>query len=126
MYEGSFHGKLRLTEQDNNAPLCADCHDAHNILSPGTPAFRESVTALCTRCHGGREGTYLDSYHGKAFALGNKQAAVCTDCHPGHKILPASDPASSVSKQNVVEHLRPLPPGRERQLRQLPRPWEPS
>ena len=111
MYEGSFHGKLRLTEQDDNAPLCADCHEAHNILSPGTPAFRESVTALCTRCHGGREGTYLDSYHGKAFALGKEQAAVCTDCHPGHRILPSSDPASSVSEQNVVKTCGRCHPG---------------
>jgi predicted CXXCH cytochrome family protein len=111
MYEGSFHGKLSLTEQDDNAPLCADCHEAHNILSPGTPAFRESVTALCTRCHGGREGTYLDSYHGKAFALGKAQAAVCTDCHPGHKILPSSDPASSVSEQNVVKTCGRCHPG---------------
>jgi predicted CXXCH cytochrome family protein len=103
MYQGSFHGALTLTQSDNRAPLCADCHDAHNILSPGTPAFRKAVTALCTRCHGGREGTYLDSYHGKASALGDEKAAVCNDCHPGHKIAPVSDPASSISKRNIVK-----------------------
>ena len=111
MYQGSFHGKLRLTQQDNRVPLCADCHDPHNILSPGTPAFRKGVTALCTRCHGGREGTYLDSYHGKASALGDAKAAVCSDCHPGHKILPSSNPASSVSRQNVVKTCGRCHPG---------------
>lgn len=101
MYEGSFHGALSLVKTDNRAPLCADCHDAHNILSPGTAAFRESVAGLCTRCHGGRESTYLDSYHGKAYLLGDQQTAVCTDCHLGHRIVPGSNPSSSVAKQNL-------------------------
>jgi cytochrome b subunit of formate dehydrogenase len=101
MYEGSFHGELSLSQKDSKAPLCADCHDAHNILSPGTPEFRAGVAGLCTKCHGGREGTYLDSYHGKAYLLGDKQTAVCTDCHLGHRIVPRSDPSSSVAKQNL-------------------------
>ncbi|MFA4964310.1 MAG: cytochrome c3 family protein [Thermoleophilia bacterium] len=111
MYEGSFHGALTLTRQDTRAPLCADCHDAHNIVSPGTPAFRESVAQLCTRCHGGREATYLDSYHGKAFALGREGAAVCTDCHLGHRIVPGSNASSSVSKRNLAETCGRCHPG---------------
>jgi predicted CXXCH cytochrome family protein len=102
MYEGSFHGALSLTDKKTNAPLCADCHDAHNILSPGTPAFRASVAALCTRCHGGRESTYLDSYHGKAYMLGDKKTAVCTDCHLGHRIVAGTNPSSSVAKKNLA------------------------
>jgi predicted CXXCH cytochrome family protein len=102
MYEGSFHGKLSLSDKNSKAPLCADCHDAHNIVSPGTPAFRETIATFCTRCHGGRESTYMDSYHGKAFTLGNDKTAVCTDCHLGHKITPGSDPSSSIAKQNLA------------------------
>ena len=44
MYEGSFHGALTLADVDDDAPLCADCHEAHNVLSPESPEFRESIT----------------------------------------------------------------------------------
>ncbi len=111
MYQGSFHGALSFTDDRDKAPLCADCHEAHNILSPGTPEFRATQMAMCTRCHGGKEDTFLDSYHGKAYLLGDENAAVCTDCHGGHRILPASDPESSVSDANIVETCARCHPG---------------
>jgi cytochrome b subunit of formate dehydrogenase len=110
-YTSSFHGQLALQRHDSKAPLCADCHNAHDILVPGTPAFRESVMYLCMRCHGGRETTYLDSYHGKAFLLGNTKTAVCTGCHYGHKIEPKANPSSTVSKQRVLATCRRCHPG---------------
>jgi len=111
MYQQSFHGNLVLTKDASNAPLCADCHDAHNIVPPGTPEFRKQSVAMCTRCHGGAETTYLDSYHGKAFTLGDEKTAACYDCHGGHRILPPSDPASTVSKQNVIKTCAKCHPG---------------
>ena len=111
MYEGSFHGALTLADVNDEAPLCADCHEAHNILSPESPEFRESITGLCTSCHDDREDSYLDSYHGKAFSLGKEDAAVCTDCHEGHRILPTSDPASSLSDENIAETCASCHPG---------------
>jgi cytochrome b subunit of formate dehydrogenase len=110
-YAASYHGQLALQKHDPRAPLCADCHDAHNILAPGTPAFRASVMYLCMRCHGGAEKTYLDSYHGKAFLLGDAKTAVCTGCHYGHKIEPQSNPSSTVSKQNVLATCQRCHPG---------------
>jgi cytochrome b subunit of formate dehydrogenase len=111
MYQGSFHGALSFTEHRDEAPLCADCHEAHNILSPGTAEFRATQMTMCTRCHGGAEETFLDSYHGKAYVLGDEKTAVCTDCHGGHRILPASDPESTVSQVNVVETCAKCHPG---------------
>ena len=111
MYQGSFHGTLALTKDLSRAPLCADCHEAHNIVNVNSLAFRKSSLALCTRCHSSREATYLDGYHGKAFLLGRTAAAVCIDCHGGHKILPPSDPASTVSKQNLLTTCRRCHPG---------------
>jgi hypothetical protein len=102
MYRGSFHGSLVFSESSGQAPVCADCHEAHNILPPDTPAFRATIDSLCARCHADALKTYLDSYHGKAFYLGDAQTAVCTDCHGGHRILPPSNPASKVAKQNLV------------------------
>ena len=111
MYEGSFHGALTLADVNDEAPLCADCHEAHNILSPESPEFRRSITELCTQCHDDREDSYLDSYHGKAFSLGKGDAAVCTDCHEGHRILPSSDPASSLSEENIAGTCAECHPG---------------
>jgi cytochrome b subunit of formate dehydrogenase len=111
MYQQSFHGNLVFTKDASKAPLCADCHDAHDIIPPGTVAFRRQSMTMCTRCHGGEETTYLDSYHGKAFLLGDNKTAVCYDCHGGHRILPASNPESTVSKQNVVKTCARCHPG---------------
>lgn len=102
MYSKSFHGDLVLGENDKKAPSCADCHGSHGIISPGAPGFRETVLPMCSRCHGERSETYLDTYHGKAFRMGATTRAVCTDCHGYHEILPQADPASMVSDRNVA------------------------
>ena len=111
MYRGSFHGNLVFGESSGKAPVCADCHVAHNITPPESPAFRASIDSLCARCHAEHLKTYLDSYHGKAFYLGDAKTAVCTDCHGGHKILPPSDPESKVSKQNLIATCARCHPG---------------
>jgi len=114
MYSGSFHGHLALGQAGSNAPLCADCHVAHNVVDVRSTAFRRSILDLCGHCHGGRSNTYLDSYHGKAALLGDNATAVCTDCHGAHRILPASDPASTISKQNIVQTCSKCHPGANR------------
>ena len=111
MYRGSFHGSLVFGESSGEAPVCADCHEPHNITPPDSAAFRASIDGLCARCHAEQQKTYLDSYHGKAFYLGDAQTAVCTDCHGGHKILPPSDPESMVSEQNLVATCAQCHPG---------------
>jgi formate dehydrogenase gamma subunit len=45
--------------------------------------------------------SYRESVHAKALARGNASAAVCTDCHNTHDILPASDARSPIAKVNV-------------------------
>ena len=111
MYRGSFHGSLVFGESSGEAPVCADCHEPHNIMPPDSAEFRASIDGLCARCHPDALKTYLDSYHGKAFYLGEAETAVCTDCHGGHKILPASDPESMVSEQNLVATCAQCHPG---------------
>jgi len=111
MYRGSFHGNLVFGESSGKAPVCADCHVAHNITPPDSPAFRAAIDPLCAHCHAEQLKTYLDSYHGKAFALGDAKTAVCTDCHGGHKILPPSNPDSMVAPQNLVATCGQCHPG---------------
>src|SRR5688572_22784056 len=45
--------------------------------------------------------SYRESVHAKALAQGNISAAVCTDCHNSHDILPAADPRSPIAKVNI-------------------------
>jgi predicted CXXCH cytochrome family protein len=102
MYSGSFHGNLVMNESSKKAPACGDCHGSHGIIGPSSPAFRAAVPDMCGRCHGDKESTYLDTYHGKSQSLGGTSTAVCTDCHGSHRILPQSNPASAISAQNVA------------------------
>ncbi|MDR3740292.1 MAG: hypothetical protein P4L40_14860, partial [Terracidiphilus sp.] len=46
---------------------------------------------------------YQDSVHGKAVKNGSATAAVCTDCHGSHEILPPNDPKSPVYRLNVAK-----------------------
>jgi formate dehydrogenase gamma subunit len=45
--------------------------------------------------------SYRESVHAKAIARGNLSAAVCTDCHNSHDILPPSSSLSSIARVNV-------------------------
>jgi predicted CXXCH cytochrome family protein len=111
MYRGSFHGDLVFGESSGEAPVCADCHEAHNIVPPDSLEFRSQIDGLCAQCHEDAFQTYLDSYHGKASSLGDAETAVCTDCHGGHRILPASDPESSVNEANLIATCGECHPG---------------
>jgi len=111
MYRGSFHGDLVFEESSGEAPVCADCHEPHNILVPSSAEFRAATPDLCARCHEDARQTYIDSFHGKATVLGDADTAICTDCHGGHRILPASDPDSMVSEQNLVATCATCHPG---------------
>jgi predicted CXXCH cytochrome family protein len=74
-----------LARGDLTAPLCVDCHGAHDIMSPNRPRTRVSRT--CAKCHQGVSATYLKSVHGRALeAEGNLDVPVCTDCHRSHDV----------------------------------------
>ena len=103
MYKQSYHGTLTREQQaTTNAPDCVACHGTHEIQKVGTLAFKQSIAPMCGRCHGGREATYLDTYHGKAITLGRTTVATCIDCHGSHSILPTSNPDSTLSKANIL------------------------
>jgi cytochrome b subunit of formate dehydrogenase len=114
-YKHSIHAKVDMSGKIPAS--CQDCHgDAHQIEGAGdpkSPVNHANIPATCGRCHGQKflmesNGesvqpflSYQDSVHGRAVANGSQKAAVCTDCHGTHEILPASDPKSPISKFNV-------------------------
>jgi hypothetical protein len=67
------------------APVCTDCHGAHDIQDPDDP--RSKVSLTCGQCHSQIAAEYRDSVHGAALVdLDNPDVPVCTDCHGVHNI----------------------------------------
>ncbi len=111
IYAKSIHG-LKFAEGDPKAPVCVDCHTAHEISASDTPLFMRDITNGCGKCHdkpldGDPESaslykTYRRSYHGQVSKLGSDRAARCSDCHGAHDILPADNPDSRVAPEHLV------------------------
>ncbi len=98
-YMRGMHGKLR---QDGvlESPGCTDCHSAHGIQRHEAAQFQTDVIKECGTCHTEYISTYRDTFHGQVTALGYARMATCASCHGAHEVLPASNPASTVSAQN--------------------------
>ena len=112
MYQGSFHGNLVFTKDADKAPLCADCHDAHNIVPPGTEAFRAQSMTMCTTLPR-RRGDDLPRQLPRQGVRARRRrrppsapiaTAVTASCRP-------PIPASTVSEQNVVKTCAKCHPG---------------
>jgi hypothetical protein len=115
-WQRSIHAERGVT--------CADCHGGNpaastvdEAMSPdagyiGAPAKAE-IPALCASCHSDvtqmrqydlatdQYAQYKESIHGIRLAEGDTNVATCFDCHGGHQILKANDPASTVYPVNV-------------------------
>jgi cytochrome b subunit of formate dehydrogenase len=89
-YKASIHGSMFE---------CTDCHKDIKAAGPHEPAPKKPE---CASCHADAVKAYDNSVHGKAVAAGRKDAATCLSCHGSpHEILPASDPKSKISHQNI-------------------------
>ena len=81
-FDHSVHGSGEMT--------CVTCHTSitkypHQEFP--TPSLREvklKYYTSCQQCHAEQFELTLDSVHQKALAQGNKNAAVCADCHNPH------------------------------------------
>jgi cytochrome b subunit of formate dehydrogenase len=114
-YSHSTHGKAIAAGKPGAS--CEDCHGgAHEVMAADdakSPVSHGNIPYTCGRCHGqkflmesnGESAqpfiSYQESVHGRATEKGSKKAAVCTDCHGSHEILPANDQKSPISKFNV-------------------------
>ncbi len=114
-YDVSVHAAA-LKKGDSRAPACADCHTAHTIQRADTDKWRLSVTAECGSCHTGVVESFRRTFHGKVTELGFTRVAACADCHGAHDIRPESDPASTVSKAQLVATCGKCHPGANEQF----------
>jgi cytochrome b subunit of formate dehydrogenase len=124
-FEKSVHW-IRAKQGIREAPVCNDCHNEHSIHAVNTADKRQEAKILqqktCMVCHedprlnerfgatGGQAKQYEDSYHGLAVMRGDKDAAMCIDCHSVHKILPQKHPESTINPANVAATCRKCHP----------------
>ena len=119
LYEQCLHGKASA-RGDKLAPTCQTCHGSHNILAAKdvkSPVYPSNVPFLCGKCH--KEGSpvqiqrhipqdrilenYSESIHGEGLLKkGLIVAATCVSCHSAHRILPHTDPRSTISRNNIA------------------------
>ncbi len=122
----SSHGKA-LARGVREAPTCTTCHGEHHILKtddPNSPVAAANVAQkVCTPCHSSLRlsekfdlksdafKTFEESFHGLAVRGGQANVANCASCHGSHEILPSSDPASRIHKDNLVATCGECHPG---------------
>jgi cytochrome b subunit of formate dehydrogenase len=117
-YWEGIHGKL-AARGETDTPVCTDCHGEHGILRHDDPRSNVShvlmAESTCAPCHesarlnekygipAGRLASFIDSYHGLKSKAGDPTVANCASCHGAHRILPSSDPESSIHPGNLKE-----------------------
>ncbi len=93
-FNNSIHGKKGLA--------CTQCHqDISDYPHPSLQAQdRRDVTIrfnqVCATCHQDQVKAATNNAHQQAREKGNKQAAICTDCHGTHDITTLKEPRSRI------------------------------
>jgi predicted CXXCH cytochrome family protein len=128
-FEG-VHGKDYI-KGNLDVPVCTDCHNEHDILSPqdlNSAVYATKVAEVCSRCHDNvalsrrygfltsRLKTYSETFHGTAARYGETRVANCASCHGYHSIRPSSDPASSINPDNLPRTCGKCHPGASRRF----------
>jgi cytochrome b subunit of formate dehydrogenase len=93
-YMESLHARPRIDDQSRTNATCYDCHGSHDIERVDREARSDNYLNLpnmCGQCHGEVLELYKTSVHGKEWAAGNTQAAICADCHSRHGVGPVHD-----------------------------------
>jgi predicted CXXCH cytochrome family protein len=93
-FTGSMHG--------NQGQKCSDCHPTitgypHPPLTvKDARDFTLQMNAVCQTCHQKNFTDQQDSIHATALAAGNRNAAVCIDCHGAHDVTAPDVPRTRI------------------------------
>ena len=91
-FQASLHGELGYA--------CVQCHRTIGNYPHAAFAAQDLRDAslqlyeACKYCHANQYALAQDSVHARAFAEGERQAAICTDCHAPHTMQPLTNPAT--------------------------------
>ncbi|MCO6437933.1 MAG: cytochrome b/b6 domain-containing protein [Phycisphaerae bacterium] len=134
-YWAGIHGQL-VARGEVGAPVCTRCHGEHGIFRITDPRSPVSPTQVavqtCSPCHdsvvlsqryglpGGRLNTYVGSYHGLKARAGDTLVANCASCHGAHRVLPSSDPDSSINQGNLQHTCGHCHPGISQRVASTP------
>jgi predicted CXXCH cytochrome family protein len=130
-YAKSVHGNALITEQNQDVPICTDCHRSHNIADPKSRAWLMNTPSLCGRCHADKKlmgkyglstavlSTYLSDFHGTTASFGAKGrktadepvVALCVDCHGIHDIGKVTGASAPAFRSNLVKTCQKCHPG---------------
>ena len=78
---------------------CQSCHGTHGV----TPAKKLGISP-CQACHEQTVKSYVGSVHGQALANGDKEAALCFNCHgEAHQLRSEKDPDSPTSRARTAQ-----------------------
>jgi predicted CXXCH cytochrome family protein len=89
---------------------CGDCHSDKSGYPHDSRPFqnRRDVTVAyyeqCKSCHFANYTKTLDGVHFAVMAKGNRQAALCVDCHGAHDISRPTEPRSRISRTCAACH----------------------
>jgi hypothetical protein len=88
----------------DNLPNCVSCHGSHYIAPIDDKTSFVSganIATTCTaKCHQIQGIEFTESFHGKAVALGGKNAPSCVTCHGSHRILSKNNLADITNPKN--------------------------
>jgi hypothetical protein len=101
-YDASSHGE-NVADGNGQAPVCIDCHSAHEIQRTDAGPWQLAAIRECGTCHIDENRTYRDTFHGQVTSLGFVRVATCADCHSAHSVHPSTDPLSTVSDTRRLE-----------------------
>jgi predicted CXXCH cytochrome family protein len=129
-YVKSVHGKALVGENNQDVPVCTDCHRSHNIADPSNLGWRLATPSLCGKCHADEKrmkkyglstavlSTYLADFHGTTASFGahgkkkddERVVALCVDCHGIHDIAKATGADATMFRENLVTTCRKCHP----------------
>lgn len=127
-YIKSVHGTALISEDNQDVPICSDCHTAHQISDPTRVDFRNEIPRMCGNCHADPArmnkyglstavlSSYLEDFHGVTLTFYRKEnepvrhIAVCTDCHGIHDIVSLRARNSAAVKSVLMERCRTCHP----------------
>lgn len=115
-WEKSIHGENVIGKKQIDGALCIDCHGSPHYITPKNLAtssvYKMNIVKTCGECHEKEDivkkynlGTHIlvrynESFHGKKYILGHKNAPSCSDCHSSHDVKKWDDPLSPVAWEN--------------------------
>ncbi len=89
LFKDSIHGRAISRSGLLVAANCTSCHGAHDIRKKDdsqSRVFRANIPQVCGTCHEGIHTQFTRGAHGAAWASGQTDAPVCSDCHSAHSI----------------------------------------